>query len=124
MKTPGSPYSVAPRTRNSIASSVLPQPAPPQTSVGRPAGNPPPVISSSPRMPVGAFRRRFGEDEDGFVVFMGGLSANRSFFMVKTHRLAKREEAVRPPGVARRNFLEAIYSMSRAGSGRECGFRT
>ena len=41
MNTPGSPNSVAPRTRNSMASSVLPQPAPPQTSVGRPAGRPP-----------------------------------------------------------------------------------
>ena len=54
MNTPGSPNSMAPRTRNSIASSVLPQPAPPQTSVGRPRGKPPPVISSSPWMPVGA----------------------------------------------------------------------
>ena len=36
MNTPGSPYSIAPRTRNSIANSVLPQPALPQTSVGRP----------------------------------------------------------------------------------------
>jgi hypothetical protein len=36
-----------------MPSSVLPQPAPPQTSVGRPAGNPPPVISSNPLMPVG-----------------------------------------------------------------------
>jgi hypothetical protein len=45
---PGSPSSVAPRTMNSAASIVLPQPAPPQTSVGRPRGTPPPVISSSP----------------------------------------------------------------------------
>ena len=60
--TPGSPNSVAPRTRNSIASSVLPQPAPPQTSVGRPRGSPPPVISSSPWMPVAALgsERFFG----------------------------------------------------------------
>ena len=55
MKTPGSPNSVAPRTRNSIANSVLPQPAPPQTSVGRPRGSPPPVISSRPWIPDGAF---------------------------------------------------------------------
>src|SRR6478609_9471619 len=39
--------------RNSIARIVLPQPGPPQISVGRPFGSPPPVISSSPRMPVG-----------------------------------------------------------------------
>jgi hypothetical protein len=31
----------------------MPQPAPPHTSVGRPRGNPPPVISSRPWMPVG-----------------------------------------------------------------------
>src|SRR5690349_5528838 len=55
LKTPGSPYSSAPRTRNSIPSSVLPQPALPQISVGRPFGSPPHVISSSPAMPVGVF---------------------------------------------------------------------
>ena len=38
MNTPGSPNCVAPRTRNSMASIVLPQPAVPQISVGRPAG--------------------------------------------------------------------------------------
>ena len=35
--------------------SVLPQPAPPQTSVGRPRGRPPPVMTSRPWMPVGHF---------------------------------------------------------------------
>jgi hypothetical protein len=53
--TPGSPYSCAPATRNSSPSSVLPDPAPPVTSVDRPWGRPPRVISSSPRIPVGAF---------------------------------------------------------------------
>jgi len=48
MKTPGSPYWVAPRTRNSMARRVLPAPALPHTRVGRPRGSPPPVISSSP----------------------------------------------------------------------------
>jgi hypothetical protein len=57
MKTPGSPNSVIPRNRNSIASSVLPHPAGPHTSVGRPCGSPPPVTSSSPLMPVAALRR-------------------------------------------------------------------
>ena len=42
-KTPGSPNSFAPRDRNSMASSVLPHPAPPHSSVGRPWGRPPPV---------------------------------------------------------------------------------
>jgi len=57
MNTPGSPNCTAPRTRNSAANSVLPQPGPPQTSVGRPRGNPPPVISSRPWMPVGHLGR-------------------------------------------------------------------
>ena len=56
-QTPGSSNSVAPRTRNSIPSSVLPQPALPQTRVGRPRGRPPSVISSSPWMPVGHLER-------------------------------------------------------------------
>ena len=60
MNTPGSPNCVAPRTRNSMASIVLPHPAAPQTSVGRPAGSPPPVISSRPSMPVGAFEKGRG----------------------------------------------------------------
>ena len=38
-----------------MASRVLPQPVPPQTRVGRPWGSPPPVISSSPLIPVGHF---------------------------------------------------------------------
>src|SRR5271169_2560263 len=58
MNTPGSPNTTAPRTRNSAANSVLPQPAPPHTSVGRPRGNPPPVISSRPWMPVGHLGKR------------------------------------------------------------------
>src|ERR1017187_1396766 len=58
MNTPGSSNCVAPRTRNSAASSVLPHPAPPHTSVGRPRGNPPPVISSRPWMPVGHLGKR------------------------------------------------------------------
>jgi len=46
--TPGSSYCCAPRTRNSIANIVFPHPALPQTSVVRPLGRPPPVISSRP----------------------------------------------------------------------------
>jgi hypothetical protein len=34
---------------------VFPQPGPPQTMVGRPAGSPPLVISSKPAIPLGAF---------------------------------------------------------------------
>jgi hypothetical protein len=48
-----------PRTRNSVANNDLPHPAEPQTSVGLPAGNPPPVISSKPGMPVGLFFKAF-----------------------------------------------------------------
>ena len=40
-----------------MPSSVLPQPAPPQTRVGRPRGRPPSVISSSPWIPVGHLGR-------------------------------------------------------------------
>jgi len=38
-----------------MAKRVLPQPAEPQSKVGRPLGKPPSVISSSPAMPVGHF---------------------------------------------------------------------
>src|ERR1700722_394684 len=58
INTPGSLYWVMPRIRNSVARRDLPQPAEPQTSVGRPAGRPPPVISSKPLMPVGTFFKR------------------------------------------------------------------
>jgi hypothetical protein len=44
----GKGYNVLP-----MASIVLPHPAVPLMGVGRPAGSPPPVISSRPRMPVG-----------------------------------------------------------------------
>ena len=54
--TPLSPRS-APWTRNSRPNSVLPHPGPPHTSVGRPSGSPPPVISSKPSMPVGTLAR-------------------------------------------------------------------
>src|SRR5882724_9773505 len=53
IRTPGSLNSVAPRTRNSTPNMLLPHPALPQTSVGRPFGKPPSVISSNPSMPVG-----------------------------------------------------------------------
>jgi hypothetical protein len=46
--TPGSSNWRAPLIKNSIERIVLPHPGPPQMSVGRPRGNPPPVISSSP----------------------------------------------------------------------------
>src|SRR5580658_9809482 len=53
-KTPGSSKRVAPFTRKIMLSSVLPQPGPPQISVGRPAGRPPSRMSSRPSIPVGA----------------------------------------------------------------------
>ena len=40
-----------------MASIVVPDPWPPHTSVGRPCGKPPPVISSRPVMPVADFWR-------------------------------------------------------------------
>ncbi len=42
-------------------------------SIGRPVGKPPPVISSSPRMPVGDFWSDFSLD-GVFVFFMKGVS--------------------------------------------------
>src|SRR6185503_17177365 len=52
---------------------LLPQPALPQTSVGRPLGKPPPVISSRPFMPVGDFgNERFLEiDFFGCILLSG-----------------------------------------------------
>src|SRR4051812_34537242 len=52
MNTPFSPCSM-PWTRNSVASSVLPHPAAPATSVVRSRGSPPLVMTSRPSMPVG-----------------------------------------------------------------------
>src|SRR6185369_14918338 len=60
MNTPGSLNCVAPRTKNSIAKSVLPAPALPQIRVGRPLGTPPLVISSKPGIPVDSFSRAVG----------------------------------------------------------------
>src|SRR3954449_7532791 len=54
MNTPGSSNCVTPFTRNVSAKSVLPQPAAPHTSDGRPVGRPPKVIASKPVIPVGA----------------------------------------------------------------------
>ncbi len=54
---PGSPYISAPFTRKFMATTVLPLPADPANRETRPLGSPPLVISSKPRMPVGAFRR-------------------------------------------------------------------
>jgi hypothetical protein len=72
MNTPGSPNWVAPRTRNSRASIVFPQPALPLTSVGRPRGSPPPVISSRPVIPVGDFGRVAGVGKGGFLFMAAG----------------------------------------------------
>src|ERR1019366_9588372 len=66
MNTPDSLYCVAPRTRNSSPNSVFPAPAPPLIRVGRPRGNPPPVIWSNPWIPVAAFGSVL---EDGWLAF-------------------------------------------------------
>src|SRR6188768_4124871 len=55
MSTPGSANCCAPFTRKLTPNNVLPDPGPPDTSVGRPCGRPPLVMSSSPEIPVGAF---------------------------------------------------------------------
>jgi hypothetical protein len=52
-----------------MLSKVLPHPAPPQIRVGRPLGNPPPVISSKPTIPVRDFDKA-GEWDWVFRVFV------------------------------------------------------
>ena len=69
-KMPGSLHSRAPCTRNCSASTVLPEPGPPTSSVVRPRGKPPPVISSKPAMPVGALVGAFTRgDRTDFILF-------------------------------------------------------
>ena len=75
MNTPGSSNWTAPLTRNVSASSVLPDPGPPQTSVGRPLGSPPRVISSSPRIPVRVFASSRPRTRSGST---GGIARHRS----------------------------------------------
>src|SRR3990172_8649587 len=70
MKTPGSPCSRAPRMRNSMENKVFPLPALPATSVGRPLGNPPPVISSKPLIPLGHFGREPEQDPALILFFL------------------------------------------------------
>src|ERR1035437_9610557 len=70
---PGSLHSCAPCTRNCSASRVLPEPGPPTSSVVRPRGKPPPVISSKPVMPVGALVGTFTSgDRTDFILFPVG----------------------------------------------------
>jgi hypothetical protein len=54
-KIPGSRRVLAASTSVCKAMTVLPEPAPPTSSVARPRGNPPSVSESRPRIPVGAF---------------------------------------------------------------------
>src|SRR6195952_5837492 len=55
MNTPGSLNLTTPFTRKVAPNRVLPLPAAPQISVGRPVGKPPKVMASKPEMPVGVF---------------------------------------------------------------------
>src|SRR3989449_6971975 len=57
-KMPGSSNRWAPFTNVWRANTVLPDPASPASNVVRPRGNPPPVISSTPSIPVCALARR------------------------------------------------------------------
>ena len=76
MNTPGSLYRRAPLIKNSIPRIVLPLPGPPQTSVGRPRGSPPPVISSRPWIPVGDLGTKLGRA--GCCAVLGLMDACRS----------------------------------------------
>src|ERR1017187_2057580 len=56
---------------------VLPEPGPPTSSVVRPSGKPPPVISSKPVMPVGAFFSPLTRgDWTGLILFPAGSTIN------------------------------------------------
>src|SRR3954469_3980808 len=61
--------------------SDFPQPAEPQMSVGRPAGRPPPVISSKRAIPVGTLTSWSELETDlmGFDISRNGLRARYSF---------------------------------------------
>src|SRR6185312_2804087 len=67
-KIPGSLHSCAPCTRNWSERMVLPEPGPPTSSVVRPRGRPPPVISSRPVIPVGALVVLRGTGSSEFMV--------------------------------------------------------
>src|ERR1044071_10124072 len=106
MNTPGSPTWTAPRTRNPAANSVLPHPAPPQTSVGRPCGKPPPVISSRPWMPVGHLGKR-----------VPGETALSPFFFIQKFRFASGSAQGVPAraAVRQRNLREDGGAFPRCG---------
>ena len=63
-----------------MASIVLPHPAVPLMSVGRPAGSPPPVISSRPRMPVGTLASLAGVS-----VTMISMCSTMPLLLIRTH---------------------------------------
>src|ERR1035437_8968529 len=92
---PGSLQSFAPCARNCSASMVLPEPGPPTSSVVRPRGKPPPVISSKPAMPVGA--------------------------LVGTFTRGDRTDFILPPVVIIINFLLRGSAGRRLGSRCCCG---
>jgi hypothetical protein len=58
---------------------VLPDPGPPISSVVRPRGKPPPLISSKPTIPVGAFLETAGAGErSDFIMFPFPRNAHRT----------------------------------------------
>ena len=72
-----------------MASKVLPQPALPQTRVGRPRGSPPPVISSRPVIPVGAFSMPPAGEEiassERIIVCFGSADVLRGELSISPH---------------------------------------
>src|SRR5664280_752428 len=96
MKTPGSANCAAPRARNSMARSVLPLPALPHTSEGRPAGRPPPVTSSRPEMPVGVLRSAGVRDD---LLFRGAGALVLMMLLGMAWRWDRRPEASRGCGL-------------------------
>ena len=65
---------------------VFPHPALPHTSVGRPRGSPPRVISSNPSIPVGDLAKEAGF-EIGVALFLLGIASHHILFPIHIPRL-------------------------------------
>ena len=85
---PGCLQSCAALTGNWSASMVLPEPNPLTSSIVRPRGKPPPVISSKPVKPVGALVDIFMKIDRDFIMFSLGKSTE------KPARVREREMAI------------------------------
>jgi hypothetical protein len=81
---------------------VLPQPALPQTNVGRPFGKPPKVISSSPWIPVGVLGSDIARYFPLFIAFIMGDTFEELLNFFTSDRLMKYELYSGPDSVVRK----------------------